>query len=119
MPDGLPRYASAASPARPPPAADVLASLRLFASGRSATAEINDAGLRYFVNAFWTARQREGHSLHEISYRACFKPQLPAFFISRLTRPGATVYDPFAGRGTTPIEAALMGRRPVASDVNP
>ena len=40
------------------------------------------------INEFWTARQRAAHSLHEISYRACFKPQLPRFFIERLTRPG-------------------------------
>ncbi|HSH17687.1 MAG TPA: hypothetical protein VLD18_16725, partial [Verrucomicrobiae bacterium] len=33
-----------------------------------------------FVNEFWTARQRQASSLHEISYRACFKPQLPRFF---------------------------------------
>jgi len=72
-----------------------------------------------FVNEFWTSRQRAAHSLHEISYRACFKPQLPRFFIDRLTEPGALVYDPFAGRGTTPLEAALAGRVPVACDVNP
>jgi len=72
-----------------------------------------------FVNEFWTSRQRAAHSLHEISYRACFKPQLPRFFIDRLTEPGAVVYDPFAGRGTTPLEAALAGRVPVACDVNP
>ena len=72
-----------------------------------------------FVNEFWTSRQRAAHSLHEISYRACFKPQLPRFFIDRLTDPGAVVYDPFAGRGTTPLEAALAGRVPVACDVNP
>ena len=72
-----------------------------------------------FVNEFWTARQRQANSLHEISYRACFKPQLPRFFIERLTRPGDTVYDPFMGRGTTPIEAALLGRVPFASDINP
>ena len=47
-----------------------------------------------FVNEFWTSRQRAAHSLHEISYRACFKPQLPRFFIDRLTEPGAVVYDP-------------------------
>ena len=41
-----------------------------------------------FTNEFWTARQRAAHSLHEISYRACFKPQLPRFFIERLTVPG-------------------------------
>lgn len=72
-----------------------------------------------FVNEFWTSRQRAAHSLHEISYRACFKPQLPRFFIERLTRPGDVVYDPFAGRGTTLVEAALHGRRPLGCDVNP
>lgn len=73
----------------------------------------------YLINEFWTAKQRDAHPLHEVSYRACFKPQLPAFFIERLTNPGDKVYDPFMGRGTTPIQAALMGRYPVANDVNP
>jgi hypothetical protein len=72
-----------------------------------------------FVNEFWTARQRQASSLHEVSYRACFKPQLPRFFIERLTQPGEVVYDPFMGRGTTPVEAALLGRVPFGNDVNP
>ncbi len=72
-----------------------------------------------FVNEFWTARQRQASSLHEISYRACFKPQLPRFFIERLTQPGDIVYDPFMGRGTTPLEAALLGRIPWGNDLNP
>jgi len=72
-----------------------------------------------FINEFWTSKQRHAHSLHEISYRACFKPQLPRFFIERLTDPGEIVYDPFAGRGTTAIEAALLDRVPFACDVNP
>ncbi len=72
-----------------------------------------------FVNEFWTARQRQANSLHEISYRACFKPQLPRFFIERLTQPGDVVYDPFMGRGTTPLEAALLGRVPFGNDINP
>ena len=72
-----------------------------------------------FVNEFWTARQRAAHSLHEVSYRACFKPQLPRFFVERLTAPGEVVYDPFMGRGTTLIEAALLGRTPLGCDVNP
>lgn len=78
-----------------------------------------EAGLTYLVNQFWTAGQRQAHSLHEISYRACFKPQLPGFFIQRLTQPGERVYDPFSGRGTTPLQAALLGRAPAATDVNP
>src|ERR1043166_5696176 len=72
-----------------------------------------------FVNEFWTSKQRAANSLHEISYRACFKPQLPRFFIERLTKPGEAVYDPFMGRGTTLLEAALLGRIPFGCDINP
>ena len=68
---------------------------------------------------YWTSRQRQAAPLHEISYRACFKPQLPAYFITRHTTPGDLVYDPFAGRGTTAIEAALLGRRVAINDINP
>ncbi len=93
--------------------------LRQFTFNGTATLETEDADVRYFVNEYWTSGQRKGHNLHEISYRACFKPQLPEFFIDRLTRPGDTVYDPFAGRGTTPLQAALMGCRPAGNDINP
>jgi hypothetical protein len=83
----------------------------------------SDAGasvhVNTYTNEFWTSKQRAAHSLHEISYRACFKPQLPRFFIERLTEPDDIVYDPFMGRGTTLVEAALMGRRPYGCDVNP
>ncbi|MDQ1237866.1 MAG: hypothetical protein QG577_50 [Thermodesulfobacteriota bacterium] len=75
--------------------------------------------LTVYINEFWTSKQRAAHSLHEISYRACFKPQLPRFFIQRLTNPGDTVYDPFMGRGTTLLEAALLGRKPLGCDINP
>ena len=67
----------------------------------------------------WTSRQRQANSIHEISYRACFKPQLPAYFIERLTQHGDRVYDPFSGRGTTAVEAALQGRNVVVNDINP
>ena len=72
-----------------------------------------------YTNEFWTSRQRQASSIHEISYRACFKPQLPRFFIDLLTRKGDVVYDPFSGRGTTVIEAGLSGRHVVANDANP
>jgi hypothetical protein len=119
MPDGLTRHRILA-PRQHTGAADPFCRMLLASSTEGTpTATFQEAGLNYFVNAFWTARQRRAHSLHEISYRACFKPQLPAFFIAHTTQPGGTVYDPFAGRGTTPLQAALMGRRPVANDVNP
>ncbi len=75
--------------------------------------------LPVLINEFWTSRQRAAHSLHEVSYRACFKPQLPRFFIERLTSPGDAVLDPFMGRGTTVLEAALLGRRALGCDLNP
>jgi hypothetical protein len=68
---------------------------------------------------FWTAKQRSGHSIHEVSYRACYKPQLPAYFIQRYAEPGQLIYDPFMGRGTTLIEAKLLGCNVIGNDVNP
>lgn len=76
-------------------------------------------GIPYLVNEFWTSSQRQAHSIHEISYRACFKAQLPEFFIARLTRTGDAVFDPFMGRGTTPVQAAVMGRHAHGNDINP
>lgn len=78
-------------------------------------------GIAYpkFINEFWTAKQRQASSLHEVSYRACFKPQLPRFFIELFTQTSDVVYDPFSGRGTTIIEAGLLGRNIIANDVNP
>lgn len=78
-----------------------------------------EPALRKYTNEFWTSRQRQASSIHEISYRACFKPQLPRFFINLLTKKGDLVYDPFSGRGTTVIEAGLMGRNVIANDANP
>ena len=71
------------------------------------------------VGEFWTAKQRQATSIHEVAYRACFKAQLPNFFISKLTQKGDIVYDPFSGRGTTVIEAALLGRNGIANDISP
>src|SRR4051812_40582266 len=72
-----------------------------------------------YEEELWTSRQRQASSIHEVSYRACFKPQLPAYFIERLSAEGDLVYDPFSGRGTTAVEAALRGRRVAANDINP
>jgi DNA methylase len=105
----------------------VVQELRAFKwDGRPTRREVTSVGLtkraivvETFVNEFWTSKQRAAHSLHEVSYRACFKPQLPRFFIDRFTSPGDIVYDPFMGRGTTVVEAALSGRSPAGCDINP
>ena len=100
-------------------AATLTQSLADFDALRTPTLTTVEGDIPYFTNEFWTAKQRASHSLHEVSYRACFKAQLPQFFIERLTAAGDAVHDPFMGRGTTPVQAALMGRKPVGHDINP
>lgn len=81
--------------------------------------QYNNQSIPKYINEYWTAKQRQSNSIHEISYRACFKAQLPRFFIELLTNENDIVYDPFSGRGTTALEAALLNRRFIANDINP
>ena len=72
----------------------------------------------------WTARQRQMHRLHYVvSYRASFKPELPDFFIRHFlldkNKKEAVVLDPFGGRGTTIIQANLLGFQGIHNDLNP
>ena len=124
--DLLPLFAAKTPPKARPAALqpamssdEFLQSVRQFSAFGTPTHEATVVGIPYLINEFWTAGQRQAHSIHEVSYRACFKPQLPEFFISRLTVSGEGVLDPFMGRGTTPVQAALMGRRPIGNDINP
>jgi SAM-dependent methyltransferase len=48
-----------------------------------------------------------------------FPPALPRYFIEQCSRPGDSVYDPFCGRGTVPLEACIAGRYGIGSDANP
>ena len=97
----------------------LLDDLRAFRGFGQPTRTETEGGIPYFINEFWTSAQRRSHPIHEISYRACFKAQLPEFFIQRLTAPDGAVLDPFMGRGTTSVQAALMGRRALGNDINP
>lgn len=81
--------------------------------------EINHEKYPKFINEYWTSKQRQSNSIHEITYRACFKPELPRFFINLLTKPRDIVFDPFSGRGTTVLEAGLLNRNIISNDINP
>lgn len=95
-----------------------------------ATARSERYRIPVHVGELWTSKQRQMHPVHyAISYRASFKPELPAFFIDRYLKSapaGKTagnraplVLDPFGGRGTTVLQANLMGCAAVHNDVNP
>jgi hypothetical protein len=34
------------------------------------TIEVQEGGIPYLINEFWTSGQRKSHSIHEVSYRA-------------------------------------------------
>ena len=57
------------------------------------------------------------HSWHPFS--AKFPPQLPQFFIERLSDPYDVVFDPMLGSGTTLVEALRLRRRAVGCDIDP
>ncbi len=77
-----------------------------------------------WVGELWTAKQRQMHRLHyTVSYRASFKPELPDFFIRYFLLDrgitNARVLDPFGGRGTSVLQANLLGFSGVHNDLNP
>ena len=57
------------------------------------------------------------HNIHP--YPAKFIPQIPRYLIKMLSLQGETVWDPFGGSGTTALEALLLGRQAISSDINP
>ena len=77
-----------------------------------------DVEVPTYIAKFLTPYQRKCNPLHNVPYYACFKPALPGYFIEHFTDAGDIVYDPFMGRGTTLIEAALRRRVPYGNDSN-
>ncbi len=88
------------------------------------------------ITELWSNKQRQMSSIHyTVSYRGSFKPELPEYFInnyidlpskkeiSEFLQKSAIdkipiVFDPFVGRGTTAIQANLMGAISWANDIN-
>lgn len=61
-----------------------------------------------------------GHAFHPMcSYLGSFPAALAHAFISRYSRPGDVVVDPFSGRGTVPLQACAERRIGVGIDLNP
>jgi DNA methylase len=61
-------------------------------------------------------RTKHVHGLHP--YLGKFVPQLVEVFLGRYFRPGDRVYDPFAGCGTTLVEANAFGADAVGCDIS-
>jgi hypothetical protein len=60
------------------------------------------------------------HRFHALCpYFAMFPESFAEKWIHQLTKPSDLVVDPFCGRGTTPFQSLLMGRRAEANDISP
>ena len=62
-------------------------------------------------------RVKHVHRLHP--YLGKFIPQLVELFLRRFFEPGQTVLDPFAGSGTTLVEAAALGIHSLGVELSP
>lgn len=60
--------------------------------------------------------ENEIHNFYK--YPACFPPKLVSDVISAFSSIGDLVIDPFVGGGTAAVEATLLGRSFIGSDVN-
>jgi len=63
---------------------------------------------------------REFDSWHSMcSYLGAFPPTLANYLIRYFSNENDIVMDPFSGRGTTALEARILNRQTIATDLNP
>ncbi len=73
-----------------------------------------------FITPWAKEKARNFDSWHSMcSYLGAFPPSLASYFIKYFTNEGDLVFDPFSGRGTTALEARILNRKSLATDLNP
>lgn len=71
------------------------------------------------TTSIWSFPDRGKWSLHSSEYRGNWSPYVPYNLITRYTKEGEWVLDPFLGGGTTGIEACRLKRNFIGVDINP
>jgi len=61
----------------------------------------------------------DGYTHNFYSYPARFSPKFPRAVMRDFSEPGDVILDPFAGSGTTLVEALVNGRHAIGIDLNP
>lgn len=70
-----------------------------------------------WTDSLWIIQNRDNSGAHSGHYHGNFVPQIPHQLLARYTKEGDFVLDPFAGSGTTLIEAQRMNRNSIGIEL--